>query len=199
MHPIVPGESEMDVFVHVKVLLSMILALAVGNLLRGVSRIVEHPRKYKVYWVHLVWVLFLFLYVIHFWWWEFYLQKVVQWTFPVYFFIALYATLLFLLCSLFFPDEMAEYNSYRVYFYSRRRWIFTLMTLLFVADIVDTLIKGSDYRAHLGMFYDVRTAAYIVLSLLAIKLSSPRFHAFFALFAVAVEALSILKLYFIIT
>jgi hypothetical protein len=185
----------MDVYLHVKVLLSMILGLGVGHLLRGVSRIVQHPRKYRAYWVHLVWVLFLFLYLIHFWWWEFYLQKVLQWTFPLYFFIALYATLLFLLCSLFFPDEMGEYDGYRGYFYSRRQWIFTLMTILFVADIIDTLIKGSEYRAHLGVFYDIRTGAYILLSVLAIKIRSPRFHAAFAVFALAVEALNILKLY----
>jgi hypothetical protein len=173
----------------------MILGLGVAHLLRGVARIVQHPRKYTVYWVHLVWVLFLFLYLIHFWWWEFALQKVTQWTFPLYFFIALYATLLYLLCSLFFPDEMGEYDGYRGYFYSRRQWIFTLMALLFAADVVDTFIKGAAYREHLGLFYIVRTSIYILLSLLAIKVRSPRFHAVFAVFAVAGEMLNILKLY----
>src|SRR5215475_1249206 len=156
----------MDVYLHVRVLLSMILGLGVAHLLRGVARIVQHPRKYKIYWVHLVWTLFLFLYLIHFWWWEFYLQKVAQWTFPLYFFIAIYATLLYLLCSLFYPDEMGEYDGYRGFFYSRRQWIFTLMALLFVADIVDTLIKGSEYRIRLGPFFELRTAAYLLLSLL---------------------------------
>jgi hypothetical protein len=69
------------------------------------------------------------------------------------------------------------------------------MTLLFIADIIDTFIKGSDYRAHLGLMYDIRTAAYILLCLLAINIKSPRFHAAFAVFAVVVEALNILKLY----
>ena len=185
----------MDVYLHVKVLLSMILGLGVAHLLRGVARIVQHPRKYTIYWVHLVWVLFLFLYLIHFWWWEFYLQRVAQWTFPLYFFIAIYATLLYLLCSLFFPDEMDEYDGYRGYFYSRRQWIFTFMAILFVADVIDTFIKGPDYRARLGMFYVVRTAAYILLSLLAVKIRNPRFHAVFAILAVAGEALNIVKLY----
>ena len=185
----------MDVYLHVKVLLSMILGLGVAHLLRGVARIVQHPRKYQIYWVHLVWVLFLFLYLIHFWWWEFYLQRVVQWTFPLYFFIAIYATLLYLLCSLFFPDEMDEYDGYRGYFYSRRSWIFAVMTLIFVADVVDTLIKGSEYRMHLGIFYDIRTSAYILLSLLATRICSPRFHAGFAIFALLSEILNILKLY----
>ena len=53
----------MDVFLHVKVLLSMILGLGVAHLLRGVGRIVQHPKKYRIYWVHLVWALFLFLYL----------------------------------------------------------------------------------------------------------------------------------------
>ena len=185
----------MDVYLHVRVLLSMILGLGVAHLLRGVARIVQHPRKYKIYWVHLVWTLFLFLYLIHFWWWEFYLQKVLQWTFPLYFFLAIYATLLYLLCSLYFPDEMGEYDGYRGYYYSRRQWIFTLMALLFIADFIDTLIKGSDYRAHLGLSYPIRTAAYLLLSLLAIKIRSPRFHAFFAVFAVITEVLIIFKLY----
>ncbi len=185
----------MDVYLHVRVLLSMILGLGVAHLLRGVARIVQHPRKYKIYWAHLVWTLFLFLYLIHFWWWEFYLQKVPQWTFPLYFFLAIYATILYLLCSLFFPDEMTEYDGYRGYFYSRRQWIFTLMVLLFISDLVDTFIKGREYRAHLGCFYPARTAAYLMLSLLAIKVRSPRFHAFFAVFAVVTEVLIIFKLY----
>jgi hypothetical protein len=173
----------------------MILGLGVAHLLRGVARIVQHPRKYKIYWAHLVWTLFLFLYLIHFWWWEFYLQQVPQWTFPLYFFIAMYATILYLLCSLFFPDEMAEYDGYRGYFYSRRQWIFTLMVLLFIADLVDTYVKGSEYRAHLGLLYPARTVAYLALSLVAIRIRSPRFHAFFAVFAVVAEILIIFKLY----
>lgn len=185
----------MDVYLHVRVLLSMILGLGVAHLLRGVSRIVQHPRKFKIYWVHLVWTLFLFLYLIHFWWWEFYLQKVAQWTFPLYFFIAMYATLLYLLCSLFYPDEMTEYDGYRGYYYSRRQWIFTLMTLLFIADIIDTVIKGSDYRARLGLVFETRTAAYLLLSALAIRIRNPRYHAFIAVFALAVEILLIFRFY----
>lgn len=45
----------MDVYLHVRVLFSMILGLGVSHLLRGVARIVQHPKEYKVYWVHPVW------------------------------------------------------------------------------------------------------------------------------------------------
>src|SRR5580704_17657260 len=114
-----PDSPCMDTYLHIRVLFSMILGLGMSRLLGGVGRIVQHPRLYKVYWVHLVWTLFLFLYMIHFWWWEFRLVNIHVWTFPLYFFIALYAVLLVLLCVLFFPEEMADYTGFKDYFYKR--------------------------------------------------------------------------------
>jgi hypothetical protein len=43
----------MDTYLHIRVLFSMILGLGMSRLLGGVARIVQHPRQYKVYWVHL--------------------------------------------------------------------------------------------------------------------------------------------------
>jgi hypothetical protein len=117
----------MDLYLHVKVLFGMIVGLSVAHLLKGVASIVQHPKRFRVYWVHLVWVLFLFLYLIHFWWWEFNLARVREWTFPLYFFVALYAVLLYLLCTLFFPEQIGEYDGFKGYYYSRRQWIFALM------------------------------------------------------------------------
>src|SRR5262249_41290831 len=153
----------MDLFLHIRVLFSMILGLGVSHLLRGLARIVQHPKQFRVYWVHLVWSFFLFLYLIHFWWWEFPLQTVVIWTFPLYLLIALYAVLMYLLCTLFFPEDMSDYDGFSDYFYSRRRWIFSLMAFLFVADFADTLVKGIPYLKGLGPAYYIRTAAYLLL------------------------------------
>jgi len=165
----------------------MILGLGVSHLLRGVARMVQHPKQYKVYWVHLVWTLFVFLYLLHFSWWEFRLQKVEVWTFPLYLLIASYALLLYLLCALTFPEDLSDYSGFRAYFYSRRAWIFGCMFLMFVADIADTLIKGQAYLHSLGPIYYVRTAVYLGLSLIAMKTENPRFHAAFAVFATVYE------------
>ncbi len=185
----------MDIYLHVKVLLGMILGLAVGHLLRGVALIVQHPKKNRAYWVHGMWTLFLFIYLLHFWWWEFSLSKVNHWTFPVYFFIAVYATLVYLLCTVLVPDDLQGYGGFQDYFYSRKAWFFALLAVLFVADTVDTMIKGRAYLHSLGWAYDIRTAAYFVLSLVAIKIRNTRFHAAFATFAVVYEVLYIWKLY----
>ena len=146
------GLVHMDLYSQVRVLFSILLGLGVSHLLRGLARIVQHPKEYQVYWVHLVWSLFLFLYLIHFWWWEFRLRQVMEWTFPRYFFVALYATLLYMLCTLLFPEEMGDYKGFDEYFYSRRSWIFSFMALLFVADVGDTLLKACLTSRHLVPF-----------------------------------------------
>jgi hypothetical protein len=135
-----------DIYLHVRVLFTIILGLGVSRLLSG------HPKEYKVYGVHLLWALFIFLYLIHFWWWEYRLQVIQQWTFPLYFFLAMYAVVLYLLCVLLFPEEMGDYEGFKAYFYSRRQWIFSLMTILFVADIADTLIKTALTCTRWGLF-----------------------------------------------
>jgi uncharacterized membrane protein len=171
----------------------MILGLAVAQLLRGLSRIVQHPKKFPIYWVHLVWTLFLFLYLIHFWWWEFALERISQWTFLLYFFLAVYATLLYLICSLFFPDEIDEYEGFRNYFFYCRKWLFSFMIVVFSLDFVDTAIKGSAYRAQFATMANIRDAAFIVLCMLAINISNRALQAVFACLTVSLEILYILK------
>ena len=107
----------------------------------------------------------------------------------------MYAVLLYLLCSLFFPDQIGEYDGFKGYYYSRHRWIFAIMALLFVADIVDGLIKGRDYFHRLGPAYAIRTVTYIFLCLLAIRIKKPWFHATFAIFALLYEIAYILERY----
>jgi hypothetical protein len=90
---------------------------------------------------------------------------------------------------------MADYDGFKAYFYSRRQWIFGLMTILFVADFADTMIKGSAYVHSLSVAYYLRTALYLVLSAAAIKIKDERFHAAFAIVATAGEIALILKYY----
>ena len=46
--------SPLGRYLHIRVLFSMILGLGVARLLGGVAPIVQHPKEYRVYWVHLL-------------------------------------------------------------------------------------------------------------------------------------------------
>ncbi len=174
-------------FVHVRTLVGMIVGLGLTHLLRNFANIMERPKRQKVYGIHLAWVLFVFLYMLHFWWWQFRLSQLENWDFNVYLFITLYALLLYLLCAFVFPESAAEYPSYREYFYSRRHWFFALLIVVYTVDLVDTWIKGADYFRSLGMEYIMRNTAHIALCLIAIVVRNPKFHAFFAVAALAYQ------------
>ncbi|MCV3241414.1 hypothetical protein [Mesorhizobium sp. ZC-5] len=176
MHPEPPA---VDVFVHIRIVMGMVIGLGITRLLTGAARFVQHPGKDRIYIVHLGWVLSLLLMLVHFWWWEFGLSHLGEWTFQVYLFLIGYAILLFLMCTLLFPDNIAEYSGYEEFFISRRRWFFGLLAITFLFDLVDTLIKGRAHFEEFGLEYMIRTPAYVLLCLVAMQVSDRRFHLAF--------------------
>src|SRR5882724_3033688 len=136
----------MDAFGHIKSVIAIILGLSIAKLLQGAVKFIQHPGRNRPYWVHLLWALYIFILLVHFWWWEYGLRALSQWLFQEYLFIIVFITLYFVLCALLFPDDLGDYDgSYAEYFYSRRKWFFGVLAASFVADIVDTAMKGKQY------------------------------------------------------
>lgn len=181
------GVPPAEAFTHVRIIIGIILGLSVSRLLTGLARFIQHPGKQNIYPVHIAWVAFILLSVIHFWWFEFSLRTIHLWTFEIYFFVIFYAGLYFLLCTLLFPDSMGEYTGYRDYFISRRKWFFGILALLYVADIVDTLLKGMDHYNLYGFEYPVRIALLIAASIVAMFTDNRRYHAIFVTVALLYE------------
>ena len=184
MAPSLPTADLAPVYLHVRVLLGMIVGLGLTHLLRQFARIVEHPRDKRVYWVHLLWVLSVFLFLLHFWWWEFRLASIGQWTFNLFLFVSLYALLLYLLCVFILPDSLHDYADYRDYYYSRRRWFFGALAAVYLVDYVDTLLKGADYLHAFGAEYPARNIVHVLACAVAIVTRRAWFHATFVLLAV---------------
>ncbi len=143
----------MEIFEYVIVLTSIVIGLAVTHLMQGIAGLVQHPGRDRIWWVHLGWVAFWLLTSIFWWWWEFRLQQIQVWTFQLYLFVTVYAFVMYLICALLFPSSLEGYDGYQDYLLSRRRWIFGLMLVVLVLDIVDTLAKGVDYFLSLGASY----------------------------------------------
>ena len=181
MQVLVHPENTANLYTHVRILLGMIVGLGLTHLLRHFARIVEQPRRHEVYWVHLVWALSMFVFMLHFWWWQFRLSTLVsQWTFALYLFVVIYALLLYLLCALVFPESMGERQSYRDYFYQRRGWFFGLLALAYVVDYLDALVKGAGLMHELGIAFPLRNACYVIAALIAARTNKTWYHALFA-------------------
>lgn len=183
-----------DLFFHVRIVISIVTGLALTRLIGGIARIVQHPQRKPVDAVHLLWTASIFLSVVHFWWWEFRLDHV-EWRFLLYLFVIFYAGLLFSLAALLLPEDMSDYADYRTYFLSRRKWFFGILALVYVVDVADTLMKGSDYLQSLGPEYFAQAAAYLILSLVAIAVTDRRFQMAFVCLNLVYQISFILRFY----
>ena len=63
--------ANLDLYLHVRVLIALILGLSVTRLVSGIAALVQHPGRYRIWPVHLCWVAWALLNVVTFWWWEF--------------------------------------------------------------------------------------------------------------------------------
>jgi len=184
-----------DLYQHVRVVISIIVGLCITTLLNGFARFVQHPKRAKASILHLGWAASLLLWVIHFWWWEFRLALVPQWTFAIYFFIILYAILFYSLCTFLFPSDLQDYSGYEEYFISRRKWFFGFLAATQVADIIDTNLKGTVYLHSLGVEYAVRIVLCLVVCFIAMFTRNRRIQLALLSVSLLYQVFFILRLY----
>ncbi len=171
----------MDAFEYISILTSIIIGLGMAQLLLGVSRIIQHPDDARPYWVHLSWVLTMFMYSVFWWWWEFSLNEIEIWTFGAYLLVILYAFLVCRMCALLSPVNLSGYDGFEEYYYAKRAWIFGTFLIMLFVDSGVALTKGTDYFLALGVTYYVGQPLSIVLSGIAMATRNKNFHAAFVL------------------
>jgi hypothetical protein len=79
----------MNTFSYLSVLTSIILALGITRVLTGIGRLLQFRGYVYVYWVHLLWSLNVFLYLVLNWWILFRWTEQGQWTLFLFLFVLL--------------------------------------------------------------------------------------------------------------
>lgn len=165
-----------DLFPHVRIVMGMVVGLAMSKLLTGFAGLVQHPGRYRLSAVHLLWGVSILVELILFWWWEFALSRLPDWNFATFFFLIVYAITLYLLAALLFPDNIDEYGGYEAYLIRRRYWFFGLLAATFVLDMIDTMIKGEAHWSRLVVDYVLQVPFGLALCAIACASKRPRVH-----------------------
>jgi len=131
----------MTTFEYLAVLISIIVGLGITHLLGGVARFISNPGKYKLYWVHLVWTAYVFVYLAMFWWFQLWMNRVEEWTALLYMFLVVWTVLLYVQCAVIMPRDFPDNGDFRQYFYGRRKWFLGLLLADIVFESVDAIIK----------------------------------------------------------
>jgi hypothetical protein len=188
----------MQMFEYIIVLISIVLGLALTHLMQGVAGLIQHPERARIWWVHLVWVAYMFLNSIFWWWYEFRLQRIEEWTFSLYAFVVFYAFYIYLICALLFPRDLEGYDGYRDYFLSRRKWFFGLLTVWAAIDLIDTAIKNTaemNYFASLGTEYLISQVALTLGSVVGLVSGRASVHATIAVLFLIYQISWVLRMF----
>jgi len=117
----------MDEFSYLSVLLSVILGLAVTQILQGFRGLVLSRAKVRVYWPVIAWAILLLLICVQHWWSMFGMRNRHNWTFLQFAVVLLNTVFIYMIAGLVFPDITAEKDiDLKASFYSHRTWFFLL-------------------------------------------------------------------------
>ena len=187
--------TAVQLFTHLRILMGTVIGLGIGRLLIGFAGIIQHPGRAKLSATHLIWAASIVVTLVHFWWWEFALFTVTQWTFGAFIFLIAYCTALFMLCVLLFPDDIKEYDGYEDFFMQRRGWFFGFFAATVIFDIFDSALKGWDYLTHFDLEYAIQVPVTLALCGIAVVTSNRRFHLVFAIAQIAYQFSWIVRLF----
>lgn len=129
----------MSPFEYVTVLISIVLSLGITKILTGLARIIRHRNTVKLYWPHLLWILFILFLHVQEWWIMYELKTFGPWRLPVFLFVMLYPINLYLLAKLLFPRKVRGKNL-KVYYFNNYPQIFLLLVLSALLSIAYNLM-----------------------------------------------------------
>jgi hypothetical protein len=174
----------MNAFEYLSVLISIVLALGMTRVLAGVGDMLQARSHRRIYWVHAVWIVNLFLYLVIAWWVFYRWRNQQPWTFFLFVFVLTSPTILYLASMLHFPREggVDESIDYKTHYYANHRAFFVLFSLFTPVDIVDSLLKGIPHFLQLGPTYIISNSLYFLGLTTAAITRNERYHQFYSVF-----------------
>lgn len=134
----------MDAFSYLTVLISIILGLAITQILQGFRDLMQSRSRLRTYWPSLLWAIMLLLLCVQEWWAMFSWRNYQPWTFFGFSLVLAQVVATYLAAALALPDVRGdEPIDLRAYYYANHRWFFAMGVLTVSISIAkDCLLSG---------------------------------------------------------
>lgn len=127
----------MDAFSYLSVLLSIILGLAIQQVLQGYRVLILSRARVRFYWVPLLWSVLILLMVAQHWWASFGLAQRTVWTFPDFLVTLVTSAMIYMSAAIVLPDVPADQPvDLDAHYWRERRALFGLFTGTILTSIV---------------------------------------------------------------
>ena len=168
----------MDEFAYLSVLISIILGLAVQQVLQGYRALIMSRRRVRFYAPPLIWSVLILMMVAQNWWGSFGLAGRTEWSFALFATILVQTILLYMMAAIVLPDIPAdEPIDLRDHYYREARAFFGISTGLILWSLFrDYMLAGAlPEPVKLGFY-----AVFLVLAVAATVWKQRRLHESFA-------------------
>lgn len=174
----------MDTFSYLSVLFSVVLGLALTQILQGLRTLMLARSRVIVYWPALIWAALMIIVVVQVWWSMFTMQALRDWTFAKYAVVMFQITALYLAVGVALPDAPPEgIVDMRTDYFSHARWFFCLLALTIASTLIKDIVTVGHIITGWNAYY---LGLSFVLSAIAALVKSRWYHAFLAPFSLIV-------------
>lgn len=174
----------MDAFNYLSVLISLILGLAITQVLKGIRGLMHARMRLRMYWPTVLWAILVVVIAVQAWWAMFGLRAHGDWTFVQFSVVLAQTIVVYLLAALVLPDIFGnEVVDLREHYDGQRRWFFALIVVLIVTSLGKNLILDGTWPRPLDLAFHL---VFAVAGIAGATIAVPRFHKALALFGVAI-------------
>lgn len=169
-----PAIVQEPAYQHVVVVMSIVLGLAVTQLLKGIAQLYRTRSRVRPYWLHSAWVGVLLVFSLLLWWTFWLYRGISEWNF---FRFVLYLSpiiALYYLTALVIPDPSEPVTDLKQYYFSNRRGLFgTFAVCGVLTGATATVVRGLPLTDPSNLF----RLALVLLMLVALRSAGERVHA----------------------
>jgi hypothetical protein len=173
----------MEAFGHLSVLISIILGLAITQLLQGLRGIVLGRSRIRVYWLPIAWASIVLLICVQAWWAIYGLRLVREWTFLSFAVVLLQVIAVYMQAAFVLPDLTGdEPVDLHAHYYDHVRWFFGSLVLTLLASLAKDLVLSGHLPVAANLAFHL---VMIVTSLVAMSTRREWYHRANAVVAAA--------------
>jgi hypothetical protein len=144
----------MTAFDYLTVLVSIVLGLAIANVLTRLAAVVTARERVDFYWPPVVWAIWLFFISVQHWWAEWSVRHTQAWTFGTFWLELLVPVDLFLLSTLVLPErEQNGTLDLGDWYFHNRRWFFAVMFFLPALSIAGEIARSGRMSSTLNLAF----------------------------------------------
>ena len=183
----------MDQFSYLSVLLSIVIGLAITQILTGYRGIVLARRRVELYWPVLLWSATLLIINVQSWWAMFTMRGVRVWAFAGFAIVLLQTILQYMLSAIVLPDFFGnERVDLREHYFGHRRWFFGLAILVLLVSLSKERVLYGYFHSLLDVGFQ---CTFIAMSVIAVLTRADWYHKLAALIAAALYSAYVILLF----